>query len=105
LRVVGIRVRGLYCTKDTYVSAALKAGVRIERLEEQTGVAYATLRKHYAKWLHDDEHDDELRVLAEATDPSLLKAEIVPARGELLLPTHGTKGLSKCEEGDLKPRE
>jgi integrase len=103
LRVVGIRVRGLYCTKDTYVSAALKAGVRIERLEEQTGVAYATLRKHYAKWLHDDERDDELRVLAEATDPSLLKAEIVPARGELLLPPHGTKGLSKCEEGDLNP--
>jgi integrase len=72
LRALGIRQRGIYCMKDTYVTSALKAGVRIERLEAQTGVAYAMLREHYATWVLDDESRDELSVLAESDDPSLL---------------------------------
>jgi hypothetical protein len=75
---LGIRQRGLYCCKDTFVSSALKAGVRIERLEEQVGVSYAVLRKHYARWLYEDERDDELRVLAKAADPRLLGAGLSP---------------------------
>jgi integrase len=51
LRALGIRVRGLYCTKNTFVTTALQAGVRIAWLEAQTGVSYATLRKHYGKWI------------------------------------------------------
>jgi integrase len=51
LRALGIRQRGLYCTKDTFVTTALQAGVRIAWLEAQTGVNYATLRKHYGKWI------------------------------------------------------
>jgi hypothetical protein len=51
LRACDIRPRGLYATKDTFVTAALEAGVRIAWLEQQTGVAYATLRRHYGKWM------------------------------------------------------
>ena len=46
-RACGIRVRGHYSTKDTFVTTALKAGVTIAWLETQTGVNYLTLRRHY----------------------------------------------------------
>jgi integrase len=51
LRALGIRQRGLYCTKDTFVTTSLQAGVRIAWLEQQTGVSYATLKRHYGKWI------------------------------------------------------
>ena len=38
LRVLDIRQRGLYCTKDTFVTMALGIGVKIAWLEAQTGV-------------------------------------------------------------------
>jgi hypothetical protein len=69
LRTFGIRQRGLYCTKDTFVTTALNAGVKIAWLEQQTGVAYATLRRHYGKWIP-NEVDSELRRFADH-DPSL----------------------------------
>lgn len=47
-RVLGVRVRGLYATKDTFCSLYLSRGARLEWLSEQTGVAHGTLRKHYA---------------------------------------------------------
>src|SRR5262249_59331542 len=50
-RALGIRILGLYSTKDTFVTTALQAGVKIAWLETQTGVSYATLRRHYGKWL------------------------------------------------------
>lgn len=50
-RALGIRVRGLYSLKDTFVSRVIRTpAIPIAWLEQQTGVAYATLRKHYAKW-------------------------------------------------------
>jgi len=48
-RALGLRVRGLYSTKDTFVTTALDAGVKIAWLETQTGVNYLTLRRHYGK--------------------------------------------------------
>jgi integrase len=51
LRALGIRQRGLYCTKDTFVTTALDVGVNIRWLEQQTGVDYATLKKHYSRWM------------------------------------------------------
>ena len=47
-----IRKRGLYCTKDTFVTTALMLpeGANIAWLENRTGVAYATLRRHYGEW-------------------------------------------------------
>jgi len=42
---------GCTARKDTYVSHALQKVGRVEWVEQQTGVAYATLEKHYAKWM------------------------------------------------------
>jgi hypothetical protein len=60
LRSLGIRQRGIYCMKDTFVTTALGAGVKIRWLEQQTGEDYATLKKHYSKWMP-LEIDSELR--------------------------------------------
>jgi len=56
-RVLGLRLRDLYATKDTYVSTALTRGVNLTWLSEQTGVADSTLRKHYGRFIHADEAD------------------------------------------------
>jgi len=50
-RALGIRMRDLYATKDTYVSTALTRGVNLAWLSEQTGVADATLRRHYGRFI------------------------------------------------------
>src|SRR4030095_16263846 len=63
LRVLAFRSRGLYTTKDTAVTTALRCGVRIGWLEAQTGVAYATLKKHYARWWPSEDRSD-LRLFA-----------------------------------------
>ena len=60
LRSLGIRQRGLYSTKDTFVSLALTAGVNVVWLEGQTGVSYPTLRKHYGRYVA-GEGADQLR--------------------------------------------
>jgi integrase len=57
-RALGIRPRGLYTTKDTCVTTAIKRGVKIGWLESQTGVSYATLKRHYGKWLRDESRED-----------------------------------------------
>jgi hypothetical protein len=44
-------VRGLYTTKDTFVSLAMTCNASPAWLEQQTGVAWATLRKHYGKYM------------------------------------------------------
>lgn len=46
--------------KDMFVSSALTARVRAERIELQTGVAYATLRRHYARWVPNPDEDELL---------------------------------------------
>jgi integrase len=50
LRALGIRMRGLYATKDTFCSWAASRNPNPTWLENQTGVSWATLRRHYAKW-------------------------------------------------------
>jgi integrase len=67
-RVLGIRVRGLYATKDTFCSIYLSNGGRIEWLSQQTGVAEGTLRKHYANYLR--RRDDDAAELAKLTAKS-----------------------------------
>jgi len=58
LRTLNMRQRGVYCTKDTFVTTSLQANVSIPWLENQTGVAYATLRRHYGKWVPLANEDD-----------------------------------------------
>jgi hypothetical protein len=55
--VLGIRLRDLYATKDTYVSNALTRGVNLSWLSKQTGVADGTPRRHYGKFIHADAAD------------------------------------------------
>ena len=73
-RALGIAVRGLYCTKDTFVTMVLdrmraRHEMDFQWLEQQTGVSYATLKRHYAKWWPDAD-DEALRKFV-ADDPRL----------------------------------
>jgi integrase len=81
LRSLDIRQRGLYCTKDTFVTTALLAGVKPAWLEQQTGVSYETLRRHYGRWMA-GEVESELRHF-EAFDRTLFEGtarEVLPQR-------------------------
>ncbi len=104
LRALGIRVRGIYCTKDTFVTTALRSGVKIAWLEAQTGVSYATLKRHYGRWMP-REDQSELRRFADE-DPTLF-GRVLPHPGAR--PPHGKRqrarkpGENACEEGDLNP--
>jgi integrase len=51
-------LRDLYSAKDTYISLALTNGVSLPWLSEQTGVAVATLLKHYGRFVHSSQADD-----------------------------------------------
>ena len=96
LRALGIRVRGLYPMKDTYISTALTAAVEIAWLEAQTGVRYETMKRHYGKWLRTPVQD-QLKKIAH------LDRELDPVDGdesEVL----ETSGDGKCERGDLNPK-
>jgi len=102
-RALGIRVRGLYSTKDTFVTMALHAGVRIAWLETQTGVNYATLRRHYGKWMPTDGASEleRFRALDPALfDPNCARKEASPgtisARARKLRP-------EKVRKGGLEP--
>ena len=69
LRALGIRVRGLYTTKDTFVSLAMTCNASPAWLEQQTGVTWATLRKHYGKYMprQGASEMDKLRAVGGAT--------------------------------------
>ena len=95
LRALGIRQRGLYAMKDTYISTALTAGVNIAWLEAQTGVRYETLKRHYGKWLR-TEGADQLEKL------SRLAPSSAPKRRRRVQHRESTQ-LEKCERGDLNP--
>jgi hypothetical protein len=56
-RTLGIRLRDLYATKDTYVSVALTNGVNLTWLSEQTGVIEISLRTHYGRFIHASQAD------------------------------------------------
>jgi hypothetical protein len=108
LRALSIRQRGIYCTKDTFVSSALKLGSKVAWLEQQTGVNYATLKRHYGKWL-DDGDDTELR-LFEVLDRSLFEDDrpaiapgVVREGGNSLKPANG--GRRNVRGGDVLDAE
>lgn len=77
LRSLGIRVRGLYAMKDTYISTALTAGVNTVWLEAQTGVRYETMKRHYGKWVR-SEGANQLRKLARSM--GRMAPQLAPAR-------------------------
>jgi integrase len=75
-QAVGIRLRDLYATKDTYVSTALTKGVNLTWLSEQTGVAEATLRSHYGRFIHTSLSD--AMELAKIEDGGLKTGDFAP---------------------------
>jgi len=93
------------CTKDTYVSLALQT-VRDPRwVEKQTGVALATLRTHYKKWMPDPARD-ELRRLERAFGSGGSAGngpDLDPSESALWTPARKFRCEIHCEEGDLNP--
>src|SRR5262245_20132687 len=108
LRALGLRVRGIYATKDTFVTTALQVGVKVAWLEAQTGVAYATLKRHYGKWIT-PEGQSELERFAPLAPTLFCREEgdnIVPrprGKRDNRRQAAETPRISKCEEGDLNP--
>ena len=82
------------------MTTCLHVGVRIVWLESQTGVSYATLRRHYGKWMP-PEGEGELRKF-ETIDPSLFSPSLAPKRRRASQ-VRGTTAHKTCEEGDLNP--
>jgi hypothetical protein len=87
---------GIYATKDTFVTVARQANVKVAWLEAQTGVAYATLKRHYGTWTT-PEGTSELERFA-ALDPTLFGGGPDPklpwARGQhALANTHRVSAL------------
>jgi integrase len=106
-RACGIRVRGLYSTKDTFVTTALEAGVTVAWLETQTGVNYLTLRRHYGRWMPSDAGRELDRFttldpgLFATTSPAFVtgnKSDRAQRRESVV-----KSRLSRCERGDLNP--
>jgi integrase len=105
-RASGVRVRGLYSTKDTFVTTAPEAGVTIAWLE--TGVNYLTLRRHYGRWMPTDAGRELDRFatldpeLFASTSPTFVtgnKADREQRQEKLAM-----SAPSKCERGDLNPQ-
>src|SRR5262249_38287713 len=99
LRAKGIRGRGLYAMKDTYISTALTAGVSTVWLEAQTGVRYETMKRHYGKWLR-LEGASQLRKIARSV--GRLAPRLAPQDDDESQDVDLAEE-EKCERGDLNP--
>ena len=104
-RALGIRLRGLYCTKDTFVTTSLNAGVKIAWLEQQTGVAYATSAGTMGSGCR-----ARARASSGASQPSIrgssAAGKLCPRAGAVRTQSSQVAGKSsgaKCERGDLNP--
>lgn len=91
LGALGIRQRGLYAMKDTYISTAMTAGVNTAWLEAQTGVRYETLRRHYGKWLRTEG--------ADSSKNSPVWPPIWPPKSRRRAQVRDFTALEKCERG------
>src|SRR5262249_25215189 len=70
LSATGIRPRGFYSTRDTFISRALERGAKIKWLADYCGTPVEMIERPYAKWLQGD--DEQLRLLAgESLSPTL----------------------------------
>ncbi len=113
---LGIRVRGLYCTKKTYVSHALQTAGNPLWVEQQTGVAYATLKRHYARWMPSGDRAEVQRLalrFAEGANDAAERVEEGAENPDLCPSEEASRAQSsqdaeleenfECEEGDLNP--
>lgn len=112
LRALGIRQRGIYCMKDTFVSTALAAGVNIHWLEAQTGVRIETLKRHYWRWMQSEASGQLAAIRAFEKRGGLVPAaRLVPTSGTFVVPE--ATGASPIDDesrgyevrgGGLEPR-
>lgn len=115
-RALSLRVRGLYCTKDTYVSHALRTVRDPLWVEQQTGVAYTTLRRHYARWMPSGDRAEVQRLAVRFAEGASDATDRVEESAESpdLCPLQEAAGAQssqavedeenfECEEGDLNP--
>jgi integrase len=63
LRGAGIRPRGPYHTRHTFISIALSNGANIKWLAEYCGTSVAMIEKHYGKYIRNDVDEQLQRVL------------------------------------------
>lgn len=101
LEALKIRDRDLYATKDTYVTTALSLELPIPWIEQQTGVTYATLRKHYGKYMVSLGRDVLPRFAA--IEPALL-SPILPVGTIRIAPKPVKSRAAVVREGGLEPR-
>lgn len=97
---VKVSHRGLYSTKDTFVTMAMMLACPPAWIEEQTGVAWATLKRHYAKWLH-GEGVSPLRRF-EAAQPSLFSSENPVVLARQIGPEPQNTKPSQVEAGGIE---
>ena len=83
----------------------VNAGVKIAWLEQQTGIAYAILRRHYGKWMPTEGESELLRFAA--FDPGLFSGQIVSAdrgRADTIFLSSGESKGGKMRKGGLEPK-
>ena len=68
LRATGIRERGTYATRHTFISAGLGNGVNIKWLAEYCGTSVAMIEKHYGKYIKGDIDEQFERLLGAKTE-------------------------------------
>lgn len=73
LKRLGIRGRRAYCTRHTYCTAALMAGVNPAYIASQAGHSVKMLLDVYARWLPGADAGNQRRMLAAATSPELTR--------------------------------
>lgn len=75
LKRLGIRQRRAYCTRHTYCTVALMAGLKPAYIASQAGHSVKTLLEVYAKWIPGGDSGSQKRMLSEAmTSPQLPQA-------------------------------
>ena len=76
LRKLKIRPRPFYNTRHSYASFMLSIGVKMSFVSAQTGDKEATLRKHYARYIH------EIDPQREWIERAIRKSEKFPQKSE-----------------------
>lgn len=70
LKRLGIRARRAYCTRHTFCTAALMAGVQPAYIASQAGHSVQMLLSTYARWIPGADGGVQKRLLAEAMKPA-----------------------------------
>lgn len=62
MRVAGVRHRGSYAIRDTFISHAASRGEKLIWIAEHCGTSVPMIERHYAKWMPQKNRDDGQKV-------------------------------------------